>query len=98
MYDWVAATLPEDGTEPPGWQRFLLVRRSLTRNAKGELELTYHLCAARPEQKTRSLSGPPGPAGPLSSLIPVTLAEVRRLLTHLTTATLARTTAWAWST
>jgi SRSO17 transposase len=46
MYDWAAATVPEDGTEPPGWQRFLLVRRSLTRNAKDELELAYYLCAA----------------------------------------------------
>jgi SRSO17 transposase len=46
MYDWAAATLPEDGTEPPGWQRFLLVRRSLTPNSKGELELAYYLCAA----------------------------------------------------
>ena len=45
VYDWAAATLPEDGTEPPGWLRFLLVRRSLTRNAKGELELAYYLCA-----------------------------------------------------
>ncbi len=46
VYDWAAATLPEDGTEPPGWQRFLLVRRSLTPNSKGELELAYYLCAA----------------------------------------------------
>jgi SRSO17 transposase len=46
MYDWAAATLPEDGAEPPGWQRFLLVRRSLTPNAKGELELACYLCAA----------------------------------------------------
>ena len=46
VYDWAAATLPEDGTEPPGWSRYLLVRRSLTRNAKGELELAYYLCAA----------------------------------------------------
>ncbi len=44
--DWAAATLPEDGTEPPGWSRCLLVRRSLTRNAKGEHELAYYLCAA----------------------------------------------------
>jgi SRSO17 transposase len=44
--DWAAATLPEDGTEPPGWQRYLLVRRSLTPNSKGELELAYYLCAA----------------------------------------------------
>ena len=46
VYDWAAATLPADGTEPPGWSRFLLVRRSLTPNAKGELELAYYLCAA----------------------------------------------------
>jgi SRSO17 transposase len=46
VYDWAAATLPEDGTEPPGWLRFLLVRRSLASNAKGELELAYYLCAA----------------------------------------------------
>jgi SRSO17 transposase len=46
VYDWAAATLPEDGTEPPGWSRYLLVRRSLTPNSKGELELAYYLCAA----------------------------------------------------
>ena len=46
VYDWAAATLPEDGTEPPGWQRFLLVRRSLTPSSKGEPELAYYLCAA----------------------------------------------------
>jgi SRSO17 transposase len=46
VYDWAAATLPADGTEPPGWSRYLLVRRSLTPNAKGELELAYYLCAA----------------------------------------------------
>ena len=46
VYDWAAATLPADGTEPPGWSRYLLVRRSLTRNAKGELELAYYLCCA----------------------------------------------------
>ena len=38
--------MPEDGTEPPGWSRYLLVRRSLTPNSKGELELAYYLCAA----------------------------------------------------
>jgi SRSO17 transposase len=46
VYDWAAATLPADGTEPPGWSRYLLIRRSLTRNGKGELELAYYLCAA----------------------------------------------------
>jgi SRSO17 transposase len=46
VYDWAAATLPADGTEPPGWSRYLLVRRSLTPNGKGELELAYYLCCA----------------------------------------------------
>jgi hypothetical protein len=46
VFDWAAATLPEDGSEPPGWSRYLLARRSLTRNAKGELELAYYLCCA----------------------------------------------------
>ena len=46
VFDWAAATLPGDGTEPAGWSRYLLVRRSLTRNAKGELELAYYLCCA----------------------------------------------------
>ena len=31
-------------TTPPGWSRWLLVRRALARNAKGELELAYYLC------------------------------------------------------
>jgi SRSO17 transposase len=43
--DWAAATLPADGTEPPGWSRYLLVRRSLAPDSKGELELAYYLCA-----------------------------------------------------
>ena len=46
VYDWAAASLPGDGSEPPGWTRYLLVRRSLTRNARGELELAYYLCCA----------------------------------------------------
>ena len=46
VFDWAAATLPEDGTGPPGWSRYLLARRSTARNAKGELELAYYLCAA----------------------------------------------------
>ena len=45
VFDWAAATLP-DGGEPPGWSRYLLARRALTRNAKGELELAYYLCCA----------------------------------------------------
>ena len=46
VFDWAAATLPDDGTAPPGWSRYLLARRPLTRNAKGELELAYYLCCA----------------------------------------------------
>jgi SRSO17 transposase len=46
VFDWAAATMPEGGGEPPGWSRYLLVRRSLTRNAKGEQELAYYLCCA----------------------------------------------------
>ena len=45
MFDWAAATLPDDGTEP-AWSRYLLARRSLTRDAKGEHELAYYLCCA----------------------------------------------------
>ncbi len=40
------ATLPEDGSQPAGWSRYLLVRRALTRNAKGEHELACYLCCA----------------------------------------------------
>lgn len=46
VFDWAAATLPDGDGEPPGWSRYLLVRRSLTRNAKGELELACYLCCA----------------------------------------------------
>jgi SRSO17 transposase len=47
LYDWAVASLPADEyTTPPGWRRWLLVRRSLTRNAKDEHELAYYLCAA----------------------------------------------------
>jgi SRSO17 transposase len=46
-FDWAVASLPgqQDGI-PPGWARYLLVRRSLTRNSKGELGLAYYLCCA----------------------------------------------------
>jgi hypothetical protein len=46
VFDWAAATLPADGSEPPGWSRYLLVRRALTPSAKGELELACYLCCA----------------------------------------------------
>jgi SRSO17 transposase len=44
---WAVASLPSyEDTTPPGWSRWLLVRRSLTRNSKGEHELAYYLCCA----------------------------------------------------
>jgi SRSO17 transposase len=46
VYDWAVASLPDQEGTPPGWTRYLLVRRSLTRNARGELELAYYLCCA----------------------------------------------------
>jgi SRSO17 transposase len=44
LYDWALATVTFEAE--PGYQRWLLVRRSLTPNAKGELELAYYLCYA----------------------------------------------------
>ena len=35
MFDWAAASLPEDGSAPPGWSRSLLVRRALTPQRQG---------------------------------------------------------------
>jgi SRSO17 transposase len=47
LFDWAVASLPVyEDTTPPGWSRWLLVRRSLTPNNKGELELAYYLCCA----------------------------------------------------
>jgi SRSO17 transposase len=47
LFDWAVASLPTDpDTTPPGWSRWLLVRRSLTPNSNGELELAYYLCCA----------------------------------------------------
>jgi SRSO17 transposase len=47
LFDWAVASLPCDqDTTPPGWSRWLLVRRSLTADANGEHELAYYLCAA----------------------------------------------------
>jgi SRSO17 transposase len=47
MSGWAVASLPcPEDTTPAGWARWLLVRRALTRNAKGELELAYYLCCA----------------------------------------------------
>jgi SRSO17 transposase len=49
MSGWAVASLPcPEHTTPPGWSRHLLVRRALTRNAKGEHELAYYLCCAPP--------------------------------------------------
>lgn len=46
LFDWAVATLPTESEAGPGWRRWLLVRRSLTRNTKGELEIAYYLCGA----------------------------------------------------
>jgi SRSO17 transposase len=47
LFDWAVASLPaKEDTTPPGWAHWLLVRRSLTPNSKGELELAYYLCCA----------------------------------------------------
>jgi SRSO17 transposase len=47
LFDWAVASLPTyTDTTPAGWSRWLLVRRSLTRNSKGEHELAYYLCCA----------------------------------------------------
>jgi SRSO17 transposase len=47
IFDWAVAALPcSEDTTPPAWSRWLLVRRSLARNSKGELELAYYLCCA----------------------------------------------------
>jgi SRSO17 transposase len=47
LFDWAIASLPVyDDTTPPGWSRWLLARRSLTRNSKGEHELAYYMCCA----------------------------------------------------
>ena len=40
LYDWAAATLPDTGTADHGYQRWLLVRRSISKPA----ELAYYLC------------------------------------------------------
>ncbi|MFI1996271.1 IS701 family transposase [Actinoplanes sp. NPDC020271] len=40
LYDWAAATLPDTGTADHGYQRWLLVRRSIVKPA----ELAYYLC------------------------------------------------------
>jgi SRSO17 transposase len=46
-FDWAVASLPcYQDTTPPGWSRWLLVRRSLAPDANGEHELAYYLCAA----------------------------------------------------
>ncbi|MCX4091609.1 IS701 family transposase [Nocardia sp. alder85J] len=46
IFDWAVATVPTESEAGPGWRRWLLSRRSLTPNAKGELEIAYYLCGA----------------------------------------------------
>jgi SRSO17 transposase len=44
MFDWAVATLPGVSEAGAGWRRWLLARRSLTRNTKGEFEIAYYMC------------------------------------------------------
>ncbi|WP_157112167.1 IS701 family transposase [Nocardia beijingensis] len=47
MFDWAVASLPVyEWTTAAGWSRWLLARRALTPNNKGELETAYYLCCA----------------------------------------------------
>ncbi|MFE9328970.1 IS701 family transposase [Nocardia sp. NPDC052278] len=47
LFDWaVASLLALEFTTPTGWGRWLLARRALTPNAKGELEIAYYMCCA----------------------------------------------------
>ena len=64
LFGWAVASLPcYEDTTPPGWSRWLLVRRSLTRNAKGEHELAYYLCCAPAGTTDEELIRVAGPAG-----------------------------------
>ncbi|MCX4098589.1 IS701 family transposase [Nocardia sp. alder85J] len=47
LFDWAVASLPVyEWTTAPGWSRWLLARRALTPNSKGELEIAYYMCCA----------------------------------------------------
>lgn len=47
LFDWAVASLPTyPWTTTAGWSRWLLARRALTPNSKGELEIAYYLCCA----------------------------------------------------
>jgi SRSO17 transposase len=47
LFDWAVASLPVyEWTTAAGWSRWLLARRALTPNTKGELEIAYYLCCA----------------------------------------------------
>ena len=47
LFDWAVASLPVyDDTTPPGWRRWLLIRRSRTASRRGERELACYLCCA----------------------------------------------------
>jgi SRSO17 transposase len=43
LYDWAVASLPAGEHTPPGWTRWLLIRRQITAADK-EPELAYYLC------------------------------------------------------
>lgn len=59
LYDWAMATLlPHPGDDlggPTACRRWLLVRRSLTPDDKGELELAYYLCFGPADTTTDQL-------------------------------------------
>lgn len=47
MFDWAVASLPVyEWTTAPGWSRWLLARRALSPNTKGEFEIAYYMCCA----------------------------------------------------
>lgn len=47
LSDWAVASLPTyPWTTAAGWNRWLLARRALTPNSKGEFEIAYYLCCA----------------------------------------------------
>jgi hypothetical protein len=52
LFDWVVASLPVGEHTPPGWGRWLLVRRQILTpdqiDAGKEPELAYYLCAGPP--------------------------------------------------
>lgn len=46
MFDWAVVSLPVYEWTTTGWSRWLLARRALTPNSKGEFEIAYCMCCA----------------------------------------------------